>query len=215
MNVFPNTADWHLAERVYRRFREKPGSAHIASWGALACLATVVRKYRPKAVLEFGCGIGTITYLLLSASSEIRILGIEANDFCLDQLERNIPPELRSRLDVAQLGDRTKGQFDLVIIDAPYEDNDAFFRPGTICFVEGNRERQTAKLEDIAESKSLAIDLDRQLRWLFQIRRRKFHLGRKTISLPVLMPVRSCKIGILRQAESRVRSAKPNRTVSE
>ena len=202
MRVFPNLADWVLAYRVYRRFRKRPGSEHIASLQALACLAAVVRKYRPKEVLEFGCGIGTITYLLLSASSDLRILGIDSNRFCLDQFDQNIPKGFRSRLDIARIGDdRTKDRFDLVIVDGKYNADDAFCRPDTICFIEGNRKRQAARLEELAEAKGLALDLHRQLPWLFQIRRIKFSLGRTKIRFPVLMPVRSCKIGIMRQSE--------------
>lgn len=158
MRCFPKPADWILAFRVYQRFRERPGSNHIASWRALACLAAVVRKYRPKEVLEFGCGIGTITYMLLRASSEIHVLGIESNGFCLDQLDQNIPAELGSRLDVARIGDDgTDRRFDLVIIDGKYDPNGAFFRPGTICFIEGSRPRQAAQLVELAKTKGLAI----------------------------------------------------------
>ena len=207
MRVFPKPADWILAFRVYRRFRERPGSDHIASWCALACLAAIVRKYRPKEVLEFGCGIGAITYLLLSASSEIRVLGIESNGFCLDQLDQNIPAEFGSRLDVARIGDdRTDRQFDLLIIDGKYDPNGAFFRPGTICFIEGSRPWQAAQLVEIAKGKGLAIDLDRQLTWLPRVKARKFHLrwrrsglDRRSITfcLPVLRALKSCKIGTL------------------
>jgi len=56
-------------------------------------------------VLEFGAGIGTITYLLLSVRPEPNLIAVDANEFCLEQLERNIPDEFRSRLKITRLGD--------------------------------------------------------------------------------------------------------------
>ena len=201
MRVFPSPADCVLAVRVYRRFKKCPGSNHIASWLALACVAAVVRKYRPKEVLEFGCGIGTITYLLLRASSEIHVLGIEANSFCLDQLERNIPAELRARLDVARRGDdRTNRRFDLVIIDGKCDRDGVFVQPGTICFIEGSRTAQAAKLVDSAKAKGLAIDLDCQLTWLRWVKRRKQTGFDRHFRRPVIRPLKSCKIGRLHRA---------------
>jgi predicted O-methyltransferase YrrM len=95
MRVIPDLGDWLTAYRVHRRFASRLGAKHIATRRALVCLSTVVRKHQPKAVLEFGTGIGTITYLLLSASPELNVVGVEADPFCLEQLERNIPQEFK------------------------------------------------------------------------------------------------------------------------
>jgi 16S rRNA A1518/A1519 N6-dimethyltransferase RsmA/KsgA/DIM1 with predicted DNA glycosylase/AP lyase activity len=48
--------------------------------------------------LEFGSGIGTITYLLLSANQSLTVVGVEANAFCLAQLDQNIPDDFKARL---------------------------------------------------------------------------------------------------------------------
>jgi predicted O-methyltransferase YrrM len=109
------------------------GGKHIATRRALICLATVVRKHQPKAVLEFGTGIGTITYLLLSAGTELNVVGVEDSPFCIEQLQRNIPEEFKPRLTVVSKndvpGDR---RFDLIVIDGrlpPRTDKQNIFLP--------------------------------------------------------------------------------------
>ena len=57
MRVLPTVSDWVLGRRVYHRFAPRPGAGHIATSRALACLAAVVRRHRPKEVVEFGAGI--------------------------------------------------------------------------------------------------------------------------------------------------------------
>jgi predicted O-methyltransferase YrrM len=120
MRVVPGLGDWLTAYRVHQRFASRPGAKHIATRRAPVCLSAVVRKHQPKAVLEFGTGIGTITYLLLSASPKLNVVGVEADPFCLAQLERNIPDEFKPRLTVVALNDaQLNGRFDLVVIDGP------------------------------------------------------------------------------------------------
>jgi predicted O-methyltransferase YrrM len=141
MRVVPGLGDWLTAYRVHQRFASRPGAKHIATWRALAYLAAVVRQHQPKAVLEFGAGIGTITYLLLSANPNLNVVSVEANPFCLAQLEQNIPDQFKPRLTVVTLNDaRLNDGFDLIVIDGDYGSNNyAFLRQGTICFVEGTR----------------------------------------------------------------------------
>jgi Methyltransferase small domain len=176
MKVLPHLSDWLFACRVYRRFSSRPGASHIATRRALACLAAVLRQKRPRAVLEFGCGIGTITYAVLAADPDLDVVGIEANPFCLDQLERNIPAEFKPRLTVTRRDDhRIDRHFDLIIIDGKFaSEPPAFLLPDTICFIEGDREAQAKDLQDMAAVKGLSIDLNRQFAW---------------------MPAKTCRIG--------------------
>src|SRR5215831_17965074 len=95
MRVRPKLNDCVSVYRVYRRFAARPGSEHIATWRALACLSALVRLRQPEKVLEFGTGIGTITYLLLTSLPQLNVVGLETNPFCLAQLDRNIPDELK------------------------------------------------------------------------------------------------------------------------
>lgn len=81
MRVLPTLGDWLTAYRVHRRFASRPGGKHIATWRALICLAALVRKDQSTAVLEFGTGIGTITYLLLSVSAKLNVVGLKTVRF--------------------------------------------------------------------------------------------------------------------------------------
>ena len=196
MRVTPKLDDWTSAYRVYRRFATRPGSEHIATWRALACLSALVGLRQLQSVLEFGTGIGTITYLLLSALPKLTVVGLETNPFCLTQLDRNIPDALKQRLTVVT--DRKAlldGAFDLVVIDGrlPKTDDWPFLRRGTLCFVEGNRERQSATLLEIAASKNLVLDLEKQSFGELHIAWQRTGLG---IPRPVLERRKTCRIGI-------------------
>lgn len=208
MRVVPSLGDWAVGHRVHRRFAARPGAEHIATRRALAYLSAVVSRHPPKAVLEFGAGIGTITYLLLSSSPKLNVVAIEANPFCLAQLERNIPEEFKPRLTIftkktAPLDDC----FDLIVIDGglPSTDTYSFLRHGTICFIEGNREQISAKLMQVAQAQNLVFDLEKQpfgsfyMRWpkTHYMRWPKMRLG---FSLPVYAPRKTCRIGVLRAA---------------
>lgn len=202
MRVRPKLDDWMSAYRVYRRFATRPGSEHIATWRALACLSALVRLRQPESVLEFGAGIGTITYLLLTTLPKLTVVGLETNPFCLTQLDLNIPDELKPRLMVVTDGKAPPvGAFDLIVIDGrlPGTDDWSFLRQGTLCFVEGNRQRQSAKLREIAASKNLVLDLEKQSFGGRHIAWKRTGLG---IRRPVLGRRKTCRIGICSSTES-------------
>jgi protein-L-isoaspartate O-methyltransferase len=203
MRVLPTLGDWLTAYRVHRRFASRPGGKHIATWRALICLAALVRKDQPTAVLEFGTGIGTITYLLLSVSAKLNVVGVEDSPFCIEQLQRNIPEEFKARLTVVSKngvpGDR---RFDLIVIDGrlpPRIDKHAFLRNGTICFVEGNRWKQGAKLMQLAKARNLVCDLEKQTLGAFRtrLRWRNTRLGSFRFFRPALVRRKTCRIGML------------------
>jgi len=70
-------------------------------------------------VLEFGAGIGTLTYLLLGVRDpRLNVVALETNPFCLAQLERNIPEEFKPRLTVIPTaGSVPQMHFDLIVVD--------------------------------------------------------------------------------------------------
>ena len=184
---------------------------HIATWRALTYLAAVVRQYKPKTVLEYGAGIGTLTYLLLSANPRLDVVGVESNPFCLAQLQQNIPDEFKPRLTVVTPNDaRLKARFDLIVIDTVFEPNNYPLHEGTICFIEGNRRAQAASLMQMAKAKNLVCDLEKQSFGLFSVRWRKKklrlrwrrHRARIRFRLPAFEPVKkkTCRIGILARA---------------
>ena len=202
MRVRPKLDDWVSAYRVYRRFATRPGSEHIATWRALTCLSALVGLRRPESVLEFGTGIGTITYLLLTALPKLTVVGLETNPFCLAQLDRNIPDELKPRLTVVTDGKAPLvGAFDLIVLDGrlPKTEDWPFLRQGTLCFVEGNRERQSATLLGIAASKNVVLDLEKQSFGERHIAWKRTGLG---IQRPILGRRKTCRIGICSSPES-------------
>lgn len=202
MRVRPKLDDWVSAYRVYRRFATRPGSDHIATWRALTCLSALVGLRRPESVLEFGTGIGTITYLLLTALPKLTVVGLETNPFCLAQLDRNIPDELKPRLTVVTDGKAPLvGAFDLIVVDGrlPKTEDWPFLRQGTLCFVEGNRERQSATLLGIAASKNVVLDLEKQSFGERHIAWKRTGLG---IRRPILGRRKTCRIGICSSPES-------------
>lgn len=143
LGPYPNKQDWLTAQRVNEFFLKKPGSEHIASTFALAHLARLLRTNKINSALELGAGIGTMTYLLLSGlPSNARVECTEPNKFCVEQLHRNVPAEMLHRLLIHPNSDPcTKTIFDLVIIDGRVKPPLTFMRPGTICFVEGERRK--------------------------------------------------------------------------
>jgi protein-L-isoaspartate O-methyltransferase len=156
--------DWRAAESVHERFVARPGSQYIASIFALANLAALLRRHQPRSVVEFGAGIGTITYLLLTYGSENRVVvSTEHHPYCLEQLKHNIPAALWKRLTVISDGRELRGEFDLAIIDGPIPESDqgTILRPGLICFVEGGRDKGRALIEERAKKKGLVCSFRR------------------------------------------------------
>jgi hypothetical protein len=203
--------DWRVAESVHERFASRPGSQYIASIFALAHLAALLRRHRPRLVLEFGAGIGTITYLLLTYGSEDRVVvSTEHHPFCLKQLKRNIPAPLWERLSVISDGREPTGEFDLAVIDGPTPESDqcTIFRPGLICFIEGGRDKGRALIEKRAREKGLVCSFRRYREWRQPVRARfriKWSPTRFGFARPIprfalsTRPIRGsgCAIGIL------------------
>jgi hypothetical protein len=166
--------DWRVAEIVHERFASRPGSQYIASIFALANLAALLRRHQPRSVVEFGAGIGTITYMLLTYGSEDRlVVSTEHHPYCLEQLKSNIPAELWKRLTVISDGSEPRGEFDLAIIDGsqPESDEGNILRPGLICFVEGGRDKGQALIQERARQRALVCNFKR-----YRERRQPFRL---------------------------------------
>ena len=163
MKIEPSDSDWAFAKSVYDEFSQKPGAQHIASEFALAHLSAVLNKVKPNSVLEFGAGIGTITYFLLKHPTNVgHVTTTENHAYCLEQFAANIPEDLGGRYDLI-VDDSTMvpGQqsFDLVIIDSsvslpgyPYLDR------GMVCFVEGARSANRREVDAELASRGLRCD---------------------------------------------------------
>lgn len=158
MRVAPNSNDRAFAISVHDRFAAMPGSEFIASCEALSHLAALLRTRDVNSVIEFGAGIGTITYMLLTyPEPSRRVISTETNQFCLKQLAVNIPDELKSRLTVISDGSETEGDFDLAIFDGELKTVKGydFLKPGVIGFIEGGRAHTHAIFDRIMRRKGL------------------------------------------------------------
>ena len=160
MHITPNDADWALATEVHESFARKSGARHIASPFALAHLSAVLNSERPVSVLEFGAGIGTTTYLLLSHPSRIaRVTATEDNQFCIEEFAKNIGDQFKERYELVT---KVKGlavnssHYDLVVIDGLLEpDQYKLITLGTTCFVEGSRRPTRRELNEQLASRRL------------------------------------------------------------
>jgi hypothetical protein len=145
MQLTPNDDDRALAKRIFDRFADRPGAQHIATEFALTYLSALLRTRQPSSVLEFGAGIGTITYMLMEHPCGIKhVVSTEDHPFCLEQLDINLPPEMRARLKLIKeedsLGD-IGNDFDLIIFDGEFGAPEKlhFLNDRTACFIEGAR----------------------------------------------------------------------------
>lgn len=193
MQIKPTAHDWRLAQNIHKRFSRKTGSEHIATKFALAHLSAVLRVNDIRSALEFGAGIGTISYLLLSElPDDVKVECTEHSAFCRTQLLHNIPSSLYDRLVIHETKTPmlTK-QFDLVIVDGSISHDPRYLGVGSICFVEGNRRGIVDMLQCSLAERGLTCDFinhmpRRRIAW----RLTRFHIPR-----PVLKRIKGCWIG--------------------
>jgi len=115
-----------IAVDAYKYFSSLEGNQHIASEFALKMILKIIAKHKPKAVLELGLGIGSISYSILSFSKmnnqEIVYYGTERNEFCLDALSKYLKEYYTKVKLYSSLSEvPTDIKFDLVIIDGSDE----------------------------------------------------------------------------------------------
>ena len=206
MRVEPSTEDWAVARRVFQTFARRPGSGHIASEMALAHIAAVMRIKKVRSVLEFGAGIGTVTYLVLDRLAEDgTLVSTEHVPFCLDRLAQNIPAEmmLREGFDIRHPSEISGWEtFDLVIADGKVANipRRTYLQPGSICFIGGARARTRANIVKALAERSLICDFEyHSLRAKrFDWRRTSSGVRYPRINLS-LTPTRGCWIGEVSQ----------------
>ena len=89
MRVVPGIRDW-IAPIAFTGASLRGRVRSISPRGERFLFAAVVGD-TAEAVFEFGAGIGTITYFLLSATPKLSVVAVEEDKFCLAQLAQNIP----------------------------------------------------------------------------------------------------------------------------
>jgi len=124
------------ARDIYSHFKQLPGSQYIATEKAIKGLIKWLKRHRPKAVLEVGAGIGTLTFACVAALSEgsegsdklspSRLISIEPNDFCRSALRENLRDQWGRFELIRGLTELSAkpGPFDFVIIDGGNLDPD-------------------------------------------------------------------------------------------
>ena len=156
MKIETDPGDWELARATYAEFSRKPGAEYIASEFALAHLSALLNRVQPRTVLELGAGIGTITHFLLTHPVAIeQLVSTELNDYCLEQLDINVPSEMRSVMELkgtpAEI-EAGKFRFDLIILDGSFDPAVMIghLSEGTAFFVEGARKVQLQALNEVS-----------------------------------------------------------------
>ena len=138
------------ADDIYADFATRPGAQHIASANAINALMWILDRWHPRAVLEVGTGIGTLTHTLLRGSSQdVRVTCTEDHPFCVEQLALNLGP-LMAQIDLYESYDEVPADrwFDLIIVDGGSAQRyvDRLVEVGVI-WVEGDRAPQRSVIE--------------------------------------------------------------------
>ena len=95
---------------------------HIANLFAIEKVLDIIEFNKPKRILEVGLGIGSISYSVIDYLSnnkaDFEYFGTEANEFCLNQLPKNLKnhySKVKLFSNIEEI--YTKEKFDLIIID--------------------------------------------------------------------------------------------------
>ncbi len=204
MIVKPSEADWEFAESVHARFAVRPGSQHIATEFSLAHLSALLKASRPKTILEFGAGIGTLTYALLTHPADVaEIVSTECDAYCLEQLELNIPADLKPRNRVVTDMDvllQEPVTYDLVVFDGGFYDSreTLFMDKDSFCFIEGSRQATRDSVAEQLRKRGLACHLDNHhqgYRYFSFGRAKKSGSGKRKLNFQWRRSLAGCWIG--------------------
>jgi hypothetical protein len=145
-----------LSENRYKYFCEREGNDHIASIYALKSILKLVSDYKVKSVLELGLGIGSISDSILTYSKNnreaIQYVGTETNEFCLQELKKNVASYSEIELHQSLLEINTNYKFDLIIVDGSddgLKSIEKYCKKHTLIFIEGFRGTQVSTIKNI------------------------------------------------------------------
>lgn len=141
-----------IASKAYYKFSFLEGNQHIANEYALKCILRIIKSFEVKNVLEVGVGIGCIADTILEYSNEINYSATEANEFCLNEIKKNINQidriELYSKIEDIP----SEKSFDLIIVDGLDDTMDKIkilSHKRSIIFIEGGRFVQLKMLKSL------------------------------------------------------------------
>ncbi|MEY3499224.1 MAG: hypothetical protein RL308_893 [Bacteroidota bacterium] len=138
------------AEKYYKYFSKAEGNQHIANLFAIEKILDIVEFNKPKRILEVGLGIGSISYSIIDYLKEKKLsfeyYGTEANEFCLNELPKNLQNNYSSIKLFSNIEEiKTEEKFDLIIVDGSDISIEKIYNlitnNGTI-FIEGDRKNQ-------------------------------------------------------------------------
>ncbi|MEM8688268.1 MAG: hypothetical protein AAGF81_13120 [Pseudomonadota bacterium] len=213
MRIVPKDQDMELARALYAEFSAKPGSKHIASEYALAGLSSLLNWLKPTAVLEIGAGIGTLTRLLMTHPVGVkRIVAFEDNDFCYEQLTKNLPIEAAPNVEIIRSTAKLEpmqDQFQLMVLDGVHNEDwepvYAKFQKGAVVYFEGVQKNSRGALPVELAARGLRCDLtnNRPPGRKFLTTRLQDHrfLGMRVPKIRVLHKVKGYWVGRVEEAE--------------
>lgn len=147
------------AEEIWVHFKSVPGAGGIASEHAIGGLIKIIKKKKPKKILELGSGMGTLTYAIMASLGNFfgkefsyDFYTVENDEFCLGQLKKNLEGFEDKCTVINNISEVfSKGiQFDLIVVDGggnlpddmgPMNIENMVERKGVI-FIEGSRRYQ-------------------------------------------------------------------------
>jgi hypothetical protein len=142
--------------KLYLSFCKADGNLHIASEYAIEKIDNLISKFKIKAVLEVGLGIGSISGVLLALNrnnSDLFYAGTEANEFCLKALPENLAKDYGRMEIYSNLTNiPSDKRFDLIILDGNDQHlkslKDLVSERG-ILVIEGDRMQQQNLLQEL------------------------------------------------------------------
>lgn len=153
-----------LSNRQYIKYSNFHGSEYIASEFALLQILKFITQYKVKNFLEVGVGIGTISDSVIKLSIDKNLLincyGTEANDFCLNEIPKNLKLNLDKLILLENVSEiKSDVKFDLIVVDGKESAINILKKhvsKHSIIMIEGDRSEQTAFIKKLFPKSKLA-----------------------------------------------------------
>jgi len=135
-----------IAKRKYIEYSNYEGSQHIAKEHSIYRILECIKNNKCHSVLEVGLGIGTIFSAAYEYNPNLKYVGTEANDFCLNSLKTNLKESYKHLEIYANIEAIPKTEkFDIVVIDGKDDTLNVvkhYLKEDSIIVIEGDRSDQ-------------------------------------------------------------------------
>ena len=135
-----------IAKIKYIEYSKYEGSKHIAKEHSIYRILECIKNNKCESILEVGLGIGTIYSAVYEFNPNLKYIGTEDNDFCLNSLKTNLKQSynnLEICSDIESIPDTSK--FDIVVIDGKDDTLKSikkYLKEDSIILIEGDRSDQ-------------------------------------------------------------------------